>query len=262
MPEIRRIRSELLKASKFAAKQHRVDIITKAIISDINWHKLGLDEAVINETDLDDDMDEQLETINASITNFRRELEEKLDYVLFQISNNYSTLAYQDPSTPEIYDAACTMATKYHNRGKKSTEPTRPKKPSISKNQRRPKPAPKSPRHHIDLPPQYSRPTTPTPPTSPRPSTSMTTQAQRLSKPSAKLHKSTPVPHLSTPTSQSQRLPKASSNLHKSTPTPEMSQPTITSKFPAIKRRSTTKAAPPLPNSRFSHQLPFNFGWN
>jgi len=267
MPVIRLIRSNLLKSLKYRAKADRVDIITKAIIPDINWHKLGLGEAVINETDIGEDMDEQLETMNTSITNFRKELGEKLARALGETSNNFDTLGFQEASTPEIYDAASAMAEKYHNRAKKHTPRPRPNHPSTSKNQRRPKPAPKAPAHHIDQSPQpTSRPTSPTRispsthPTSPNPSTS-TTQIQRLPKPTTMLHKST-VPHPSTPTSQSQRLPKASSNLHKSTPTPAMAQPTITSKFPAIKRRSTTKAAPPLPNSRFSHQIPFNFGWN
>jgi len=262
MPEIRLVRSQLIKAFKLQAKVSRMEIITKAIIPDIDWNKLGLDEALIYQT-RDESLDQEFESINSSITNFRKELGEKISSVLSQTT---TFLLDQDASTPELSEAAYAMATKYYNREKKPTaRPRTNKQSSSNKNPRRPKSAPKASSQHIDLPPQSnSRPTTPTLPTSPRPSTS-TTQGQRLSKPSTKPHKSTPVPtvpHPSTSTSQSHRLSKASSNLHKSTPTPEMSQPTIKSKFPAIKRRSTTKAAHPLPNSRFSHHIPFNFGWN
>jgi len=255
MPEIRLVRSQLIKAFKLQAKVSRMEIITKAIISDIDWKKLGIDQ------DLDLDQ-EEFESVNSLITNFRKELGDKVSLVLSETS---TSLIDQDASTPELSEAAYAMATKYYNREKKPTaRPQTNKQSSSNKNPRRPKPAPKASAQHTNLPPlPISRPTTPTTPPSSRPSTS-TTHCQRLPKPSPKLHKSTPFPtisHPSTWTSQSQRLPKAS-NLHKFTPTPEMSQPTITSKFPAIKRRSTTKAAPPLPNSRFSHQIPFNFGWN
>jgi len=256
MPEIRLIRSQRIKAYKLEAKVSRMEIITKAIISDIDWKKLGID------VDLDLDQ-EEFESVNSLITNFRKELGDKISSVLNETS---IFLLDQGASTPELSAAAFAMATKYYNREKKPTaRPRTIKQSSSNKNPRRPKPSPKASAQHTDLPPlPNSRPTTPTtPPTSPGPSTS-TIHCQRLSKPSSKLHKSTPIPTISPPstwTSQSQRLPKAS-NLHKFTPTPEMSQPTITSKFPTIKRRSTTKAAPPLPNSRFSHQIPFNFGWN
>jgi len=264
MPEIRRIRSFLLKSFKLEAKLPRVDIITKAIIPDIDWNKLGLYKTVINWTD--DELVEELESINTTITNFRKELAPKIAYI---ITETVDCLKRTTGSTPEIFEAASTMAHKYHNREKKPTARPRPNKPSTSKNPRRPKPAPIASARHLDQSPQpTSRPTSPTrinpstPPTSPKPSTS-TTHGHQLPNPSTKLQKSTPAPTVPHPsTSQSQRLPKASSNLHKSTPTPEMSQPTITSKFPATKRRSTTKTAPPLPNSRFSHQIPFNFGWN
>jgi len=254
MPEIRRIRSKLLKALKLRAKTCRLEIIVKAIIPDIDWNKLGLDQATI--ADCPEEI-EEIQSANTAITNFREDLNYKLCYGLIEAASQLIEAVKSTASTHEIYVAAYDMADKYHEREKKPTARPRHKKPSTSKNHQRPKPAPKTPAQPT------SRPTTPTeiiPPTSPKPSTS-TIQSQRLTKPSTKLHKSTPAPTVSHPsisTSQSQRLPKATSN----TPTPEMSQPTIRSKFPVLKRPSNTKSTRRQPNSRFSHPIPFNFGWN
>jgi len=256
MPEIRLVRSQLLKAYKLKAKVSRMEIITKAIVPDIDWNKLGLDEALIYQTS-DESLDEEFESINNSITNFRKELGDKISSVL---SETYIFLLDQGASTPEIFAAASTMAQKYHNREKKTTPRPRTKRQSTSnKNHRRPKPATNAPSQHIDLPPQSN-----SPPTSPKPSTS-TIQGQRLSKPSTKLHKSSPspmVPLPSTWTPQSQRLHKPSPKLHMSTTVPQMSQPTITSKFPVLKRSSNTNSAPRKLNSMFSHHVPSNFVWN
>jgi len=234
--------------------------IVKAIVSDIAWNKLGFDQATFNAAS-EDAVD--FETINTLITDFRINLECGIGCALSDTAEFLRESEESTASTPEIYSAAYGMAFNYTQRRMNPSTRPRPKKTSASKNARRPKPSPK-----VTSPQSTLRPTTPTvinlstPPSSPNLSAS-TTQSQRPSKSSTKLQKSTPAPTVPHPsTSQSHRLPKASSNLHKSTPTPEMSQPTITSKFPAFKRRSTTKAAPSLPNSRFSHQIPFNFGWN
>jgi hypothetical protein len=120
---------------KLHQKYNRADKITKAIISDINWDKIG------NITR----SQELVGNLNSAITDFREQITSTLIEILIEEHDNVICHVRDISSSPEIYDAARTMAIKYHKRSTKKTKKRRRSK--LTNNTTNPiKPPPTPPR--------------------------------------------------------------------------------------------------------------------
>ena len=130
MPEVRRIRTEMIKYHKFLFKAFQTnEKISKAIVHEIDWKKIGLDM---------DSTDEETKTaineIENSISAFRTTIAEKLETVL-----SAAACCHHDKATKTNFDwekaeQAEEMGTKYWER--MSNKYTQPKKKSAKdKNQ-------------------------------------------------------------------------------------------------------------------------------
>jgi len=190
MPEIRHVRSALLKSLKLIKKTKRLDRITKAILPDIDWKKLS-----VNIPTIDQSIQTSIDDLNNSILNFRSSMAEQLEQIMCSISTTVEQQARTSASTPVIFTAAATMAQKYHAReNKPSTRPLRQHKPSMpaptpststSKHTKSPRPPKTSTRSaqgprltsspdtnlQTSLRPLPTKPTKPPPKSAPTPST-------------------------------------------------------------------------------------------
>jgi len=194
MPEIRHVRSTLLKSLKLIKKTSRLDRITKAIVHDIDWLKLS-----INVNSTDQDAQDRIEHLNSAIITFRSQLAEELEEIMHDISTNAEHQARTSASTPGIFEAASTMAHKYHAReNNKSSARPRPHKHSTTSTKPTQSPRPADPstkstqgprRHSTNMPNNSTQRST------------TTSQRPRLNKPPTKARKTKPASAQSTPTS-------------------------------------------------------------
>jgi len=197
MPEIRHVRSTLLKSLKLIKKTSRLDRITKAIVHDIDWQKLS-----VNVNSTDQDVQDRIDHLNSAIITFRSQLAEELEEIMHDISTNAEQQARNSASTPGIFDAASTMAHKYHAReNKKPSARPRPHTHSTSSTPatlttHSPRPADPSTKYTQGP----RRPSTNTQHNNIQPSTT-TSQRPRRNKPRTKARKTTPAAAQSTPTS-------------------------------------------------------------
>jgi hypothetical protein len=125
MEEIRRLRSQILMGYKIHDKCPRVERISKAILQDIQWDKIA---KITDET-----ANFWVKKLNTSINEFRKRIAEELHDILSEEGTTLLNKAEEMASSDEIYDAALTMADKYHSRSKKKTKKPRKHKPFKSK---------------------------------------------------------------------------------------------------------------------------------
>ena len=193
MPEIRRVRSALLKSLKLVAKTNRLDKISKAIMPDVDWAKLS-----VNMSSLDPASKQLVDKLNHSLTSFRESLSDQLEDIMCSVSTDMEQRARKS-SSPAIFQAAATMAQKYHSREKKTTSrprpktsqsdpeavnrPTKPPSPLQKKSQPAPKTTQRPPKPTTQPPCQASQ----------RPS-SRTNQGPRTSKSPARTESTTAAP--------------------------------------------------------------------
>lgn len=115
MPEIRRIRSSLLKSFKLVTKSTRSDKITKAILPNMDWQKLG-----ISAVKVDPSTQTAMDAMDSAITTFRNTMAERLEEILCSASTDVESKARDDASSPVLFQSAATMAQKYHDRENKA----------------------------------------------------------------------------------------------------------------------------------------------
>lgn len=125
MPEIRKIRTKLIESYKLKRKNEsdRAEVISKAIIKDINYKKLGISDSNSYLT----------EPLNEAIEAWRHSLKDMIDNLLFDESLRLYYQEETSASSPEIFNAAETMAQKYFQRSLKARRhQKRPKKSSAA----------------------------------------------------------------------------------------------------------------------------------
>ena len=113
MPEIRQLRSAVLRSLRLSSKLERLDKIANAIVPDIDWDKLSIDR---------DDLrySTKMGKLDNRIRDFRDEVTEKLCEIILEISDDVLDEAKDSASDDRLYSAACDMAHNYHARSKKS----------------------------------------------------------------------------------------------------------------------------------------------
>ena len=124
MPEIRKIRSKLIESYKLKQKyeSNRAEVISKAMMKDIDCKKLGISDKNSYSTKL----------INEAIEAWRHSLKDMIDKLLFDESFLLYTWEQTYASSQEIFKAAETMAQKYFQRSSKPKRRQRRKKTSLS----------------------------------------------------------------------------------------------------------------------------------
>ena len=120
MKEIRKLRSISLMGYKLMAKSERVSKISKAILPDIQWNKIA------NITC----SHELVEELDSAITDFREHIHEQLHLILSHEFDKLFQQVNDNASTPEIQEAAHSMANKYNRRSTKKKKKHRPSKPT------------------------------------------------------------------------------------------------------------------------------------
>ena len=135
MPEIRHLRSILLKSNKASDKSLRMDKIASAIVKDVDWKKLSVDINLIH-PEFFDAVSDYLEIVNRSIIKAREQITEKLDIALYHFSSYLDESAEKVASSPELFEAANAMARKYHQRSStiKKRHSRKPRKPKNNHN--------------------------------------------------------------------------------------------------------------------------------
>ena len=111
MEEIRRLRSQFLMGNKIHDKCPRVEKISKAILQDIQWEKIA---KITDETAVI-----WVKKLNTSINEFRERIAEELHDILSEEGTTLHNNTEEMASSREIFEAAQTMANKYHSRSKK-----------------------------------------------------------------------------------------------------------------------------------------------
>ena len=121
MPEIRHVRSALLKSLKLVKKTTRLDKISKAILPNIDWKKLSVDPSMADES-----TQVCINKLWDSLNQFRDSMSEQLEHILCSMSTTIENNARAAASSPVIFQSAATMAQKYHDRGNKSVKRQHP----------------------------------------------------------------------------------------------------------------------------------------
>ena len=143
MPEIRHVRSVLLKSMKLGQKSTRLDKISQAILPNIDWKKLSVDPSMADKS-----TKACINKLNTELNDFRNSISEQLEHILCSMSATIKNNAWAAASSPEIFQSAATMAQKYHDRGNKSAKPPSAKKAKAS--------SPVSPNDNCFIHPSYS----------------------------------------------------------------------------------------------------------
>jgi len=214
MPEIRHVRSALLKSLKLVKKTQRLDRITKAILPDIDWKKLS-----VNIPTTEQSIQTSIDDLNSSILNFRSSMAEQLEHIMCSIATGVEQQARTSASSSVIFEAASTMARKYNAR-------------DIQKSSTRP-------RHQASTTPLSN--TTP----SPRPAKPSTKTTQSPRRPSPSYTQNSNL-QPSTSTSQRPLQNKPSTKASKMNPVPAKSAPTPSTTTTSRRTRSTKKKNNPL----------------
>ena len=116
MPEIRQLRSRILQALKLREKydsMRSVDI-ARAMIADVDFRKLGIDA-----TKVTSETKEVMELFELTIADYRAGLRCYINDIFVIEHKSMIEQARTDSSTPAIFDAAYTMAKKYHAKPKR-----------------------------------------------------------------------------------------------------------------------------------------------
>ena len=163
MPEIRHIRTHMLKYFKLQFKACRTEQISCAILPDVDLKKIG-----INFDIMDNQTKDEINKMRECITTFRATMSTQLEEILFSAArSHYSTateIGHTLDETGEQFEAAEEMAEKYWERmnnkkhTKKISKPTKkPAKNTQIPSKSPPKPITKSP----SFVKQVARPSTP-----------------------------------------------------------------------------------------------------
>ena len=153
MPEIRKLRSNMLRSHKLDLKLDRLDKISQAILPDINWNKLTVNVESFQEGSK---IKTCMNTLNSSIADFRLDMQNQIQDILQMASLELIHEAHASASTPEIYEAAYNMADKYHERNTKSGK--RRRKRSTNKTKQTPPHSPTKFHKASSSPPKSSPP--------------------------------------------------------------------------------------------------------
>ena len=238
MPEIRQLRSRILQALKLREKydsMRSVDI-ARAMIADVDFRKLGIDA-----TKVTSETKEIMELFELTIGTYRAGLECYMNDIFVIEHKSMIEQARTDSSTPAIFDAAYTMAQKYHAKPKRRHHPRKPKLANLT-----PTPTSTPPTSPVDpsTPPIAAKPYTRSPPKmNPKPATQTTSPVQSTS-----VNKTKVTTRPRTTTHDADDHPRTTSKAPKKTshnsfqPT---TRPTLKSFYKTTKATKTTHLHPP-----------------
>ena len=114
MPEVRRTRSLMMKYLKLMGKSGRTDRISKAILPDIDWCKLGIDPSSNYGY-----LQEEISDLTTELNNFRTSMAEKLESIMWGMADSFAEQAHAKSTSDDLFEAANDMAEKYVARSEK-----------------------------------------------------------------------------------------------------------------------------------------------
>ena len=147
MPQIRALRSEYIRGFRLKSKVDRLDKITKAILPDIDWNKIGVKSVDVEKGCLTPEITD----LESEISTFRDILKSKLETILCCISEAIinDQGIWEDEPDEHLSIAAREMAHKYHQKstkaGRRHQRNSKVSKKGTENAQTRPTPPSKSP---------------------------------------------------------------------------------------------------------------------
>lgn len=128
MPEVRRIRTETIKSYRLMYKAYeKNDKISKAIILDVNWNKIGIDLDTTDKKTKD-----AIKNISDSISAFQTNVAKQLQDIMESAAIHHGNRAYETYFNYDQREQAHEMAVKYWER--MCEKPKRKPKKSKSSN--------------------------------------------------------------------------------------------------------------------------------